>query len=249
MRLLKSAARRLIVPMDTNVYGQPIGHRVPDWTSRSHPPSTPMVGAHVVVERLDPKHHADGLFDAYRLDPGSMWTYLPYGPFDRSEFDTWLDSWSGSLDPMFHAIVDAASDRALGLASFLRINSAIGSIEVGHISYSPLLARTAGATEAMWLMMRRVFGELGYRRYEWKCDALNAASRAAAARLGFIYEGTFRNHTIYKERNRDSAWFAVTDTDWPLLDTAFRAWLDPANLEGGIQRRSLSQIRSDLTAA
>jgi RimJ/RimL family protein N-acetyltransferase len=138
-------------------------------------------------------------------------------------------------DPTFYAIVDTASGSPVGVASYLRIAPDMGSIEVGHLSYSPALQRTAAATEAMYLMMRRAFDELGYRRYEWKCDSLNAPSRAAAIRLGFQYEGLFRDAVVYKGRNRDNAWYSIVADEWPALRTAFERWLDPANFgpEGG----------------
>lgn len=161
-----------------------------------------------------------------------------------------LRSLRGSLcsgvDPMFHAIIDVASGRAVGVAAYMRIEPKMGSIEVGHIHFSPLLQRTPGATEAMCLMMKRAF-ELGYRRYEWKCDALNAASRAAAQRLGFSFEGIFRQATVYRERNRDTAWYAAIDQEWPALARAFETWLDPANFdEAGRQCVRLSELTRPL---
>jgi RimJ/RimL family protein N-acetyltransferase len=156
---------------------------------------------------------------------------------------------AGKDDPQFHAIVDRATGQAVGVASYLRIDPAAGSIEVGHINYSPLLQRTVAATETMYLMMRRAF-ELGYRRYEWKCNALNAPSRGAAQRLGFSYEGVFRQARVDKGRNRDTAWYAMIDTEWPALDQAFRRWLDPANFdEQGRQRTSLSELTAPVLVA
>ena len=153
-----------------------------------------------------------------------------------------LDRECMSNDPLFHAIVDNATGKAIGLASYLRIDPASGSIEVGHINYSPLLQRTPAATEAMYLMMQRVF-ELGYRRYEWKCDALNARSRAAAQRYGFSFEGIFRQATVYKGRNRDTAWYAIIDREWPALQAAFLQWLDPSNFDAdGRQRVRLADL-------
>ena len=140
-------------------------------------------------------------------------------------------------DPLFFTIVDCAGSKPLGLASYLRIDPRCGSIEVGHLAYSPLLQRTATATEAMYLMMARAF-ELGYRRYEWKCDALNAASRSAAQRLGFIFEGIFRQATVVKGRNRDTAWFAIIDQDWPAIRDAFMRWLSPDNFDADGRQRS-----------
>jgi RimJ/RimL family protein N-acetyltransferase len=204
-----------------------------------------MEGSFCRLEPLDPVRHGDDLFGAYARDTdGANWTYLPYGPFpDREEFRRWVEAVSVGDDPLFHAVIDLTTGRAAGVAAYLRIEPAVGVIEVGHINFSPLLQRTIGATEAMWLMMRRVFEELGYRRYEWKCDALNRPSRAAAERLGFSFEGIFRQATISKGRNRDTAWYSVIDSEWPTLDAAFRRWLDPANFDYGTQRRRLVDLR------
>jgi RimJ/RimL family protein N-acetyltransferase len=226
-----------------NHLGQPIGFPLPDWQARPRPPRTAMVGRFCRLETLDPDRHAAELFDANRQDKdGGNWTYLPYGPFERFEdYRAWMEQVCRAADPLFHAVI--VDGRAVGVASYLRIEPAIGAIEVGHINYSPLLQRKPGATEAMYLMMRRVFDELGYRRYEWKCDALNAPSRAAAQRLGFKFEGIFRQATVYKRRNRDSAWFSIIDREWPALKAAFEAWLAPENFEAdGKQRRHLADL-------
>ena len=232
----------------TNSLGQPIGVAAPDWRPRPPPPRSEMAGRYCRVEPLSPERHARDLFDAYAADTEArIWTYLPYGPFGAlAEFETWLrDSCLGD-DPMFHAIVDVDSDRALGMASFLRIVPRDGVVEVGNINYAPVLQRTRAATEAMYLMMARVFDELGYRRYEWKCDALNAPSKRAAERLGFTYEGLFRQVTLYKGRNRDTAWYALVDRDWPATRRAFERWLDPANFDDdGNQREALSALMAD----
>jgi RimJ/RimL family protein N-acetyltransferase len=185
------------------------------------------------------------LFDAYGEDTeGRNWTYMGYGPFaSLTEFEAWLAEICRADDPLFHAVVEAESGRALGLASYLRVQAEIGVIEVGNINYAPALQRRAAATEAMYLMMQRVFEELGYRRYEWKCDALNDASRRAAERLGFVFEGVFRQATLYKGRNRDTAWYAILDRDWPALKRAYEAWLDPANLDAaGAQKARLAEF-------
>jgi RimJ/RimL family protein N-acetyltransferase len=188
--------------------------------------------------------HAEGLFEAYREDgENRIWTYLPYGPFETLDaFVAWIRGTCLGEDPLFHAILDAQG-RPLGLASYLRIDAQAGAIEVGHINYAPRLQRGTAATEAMYLLMRRVFDELGYRRYEWKCDALNACSRAAAERLGFVYEGTFRQATHYKGRNRDTAWYAVIDKDWPEIDGAYRRWLDPENFDADGRQKSPLRLR------
>lgn len=227
----------------TNALGQPVGHPLPDWQPRLPPPRTALHGRFCRLEPLDPARHADDLFAANaRAADARAWTYLPYGPFEsQAAYTAWLQASCLGADPLFHAIVDQQTQQATGLASYLRISPADGVIEVGHINYSPLLQRTAAATEAMYLMMVRVFDELGYRRYEWKCDALNAPSRAAARRLGFRFEGIFRNATVYKGRNRDTAWFAMTDADWPHIKAAFEAWLSPGNFDAaGRQRTALA---------
>jgi RimJ/RimL family protein N-acetyltransferase len=232
--------------VNVNRFGQPIGAPVEGWTARPLPPATPMIGRWCRVEPLDVDRHAAELHDANRDDTdGRNWTYLGSEPFDDvNAYRAWLTKMSAAGDPMFHAIVDASSGNAIGLASFLRIDAANGVIEVGHINYSPRLQRTIAATEAMALMMRRVFDELGYRRYEWKCDVLNAPSRAAAERLGFTFEGVFRQALVYKGRNRDTAWYSIVDREWPALRDAFDAWLAPSNFdESGAQRRSLGDLR------
>jgi RimJ/RimL family protein N-acetyltransferase len=229
-----------------NELGQPIGPEVPGWTPRPRPPRAVMQGRYCRVEPLDPARHALELHEANSLDrEGRMWTYLFSGTFASfDDYRAWLDGKQGSEDPLFFAFVDAASGRAVGLGSYLRIDPSNGTVEVGHLQFSPLMQRTAVATEAMYLMMKTAF-ELGYRRYEWKCDSLNAGSRRAAERLGFRFEGIFRQAIVYKGRSRDTAWFSVIDNEWPALDAAFRAWLDPANFDaGGRQRRSLADLRA-----
>lgn len=232
---------------EVNEFGQPVGAGVPEWAARPLPPRTPMTGRFCTVEPLDPDRHAAQLFTAYAEDAhGRMWTYLPWGPFATFEtYRQWAENACRVADPFFHAIVDNASGEALGVAAFLRMDPANGAIEVGGIAYSPRLQRRPAATEAMYLMMRRVFDELGYRRYEWKCNSLNMPSRAAALRLGFQYEGLFRQAMITKARNRDTTWFSVIDREWPMLRTAFECWLDPANFDAaGRQRQSLASFRS-----
>jgi RimJ/RimL family protein N-acetyltransferase len=202
-----------------------------------------MAGRTVRLDPLSAATHARDLFEANSADDGSMWTYMPYGPFPSPDaYEAWVVGFEGSSDPEFYAIVELESGRATGVAGYLRISPEAGSIEVGHIAYSPELRRTVAATEAMYLMMQRVF-DLGYRRYEWKCDSLNGPSRAAAVRLGFVFEGEFRNAVIYKARNRDTAWYSVIDSEWPERRDAFEAWLDPSNFEQGDQRRSLASFR------
>ncbi len=200
-----------------------------------------MRGRFVTLVRLDPQTHGRELFAAYATAPDDGdWTYLPYGPFpDVEAFLASASGWADETDPLFFTILDAAGV-AVGLASYLRIAPAVASIEVGHIHFSRALQGTAGATEAMYLMMQRAF-ESGYRRYEWKCDALNGPSRAAAERLGFTFEGIFRQATHYKGRNRDTAWFSITDEEWSTLRPRFETWLSPENFDAdGNQRESLN---------
>jgi len=228
-----------------NHLGQPIGFPLPGWSPRPRPPRTTMEGRFCRIEPIDVDRHGADLHAANLEDKeGRNWTYLAYGPIATlDEYRDWLRKTCLGDDPLFHAVIELTSGRAVGVASYLRIDPAPGVIEVGHINYAPPLQRTVAATEAMFLMMRRVFDELGYRRYEWKCDAVNAPSRAAALRLGFQYEGIFRQATVYKSRNRDTAWYAIIDRDWPALKARYERWLDPANFDAaGRQRRKLSEI-------
>jgi RimJ/RimL family protein N-acetyltransferase len=231
-----------------NDLGQPVGFPLPGWTPPPAPPREPAEGRYCRLEPLDPGRHADALFAANAAAAdGRGWTYLAYGPFPTpASYRAWVETCSRGDDPLFFAVIDAATSRPAGVVSYLRITPAGGSIEVGHIHYAPRLRRTPAATEAMYLMMERAFG-LGYRRYEWKCDALNAASRAAAQRLGLSFEGVFRQATVYKGRNRDTAWYAAIDAEWPALREAFRAWLDPGNFDGdGRQRTRLTDLTRPL---
>ena len=224
--------------------GQPIGFAIDDWQGAETPVHEGVEGTRCRLEPLSADRHAEALHEAFAANAdGSNWTYLPYGPFESAAAYAAcvrdFERLGAAGDTLFFAIVEGESERPIGVSSWLRIAPALGSIEVGHLCFSPALQRTPLSTEAMFLMMRRVFEEWGYRRYEWKCDALNAPSRAAAARLGFRYEGTFRHQTVVKGRNRDTAWFSITDLEWPALKAGFEAWLDPANFDaaGGQKRR------------
>lgn len=233
---------------DTNHLGQPVGQALPNWQPPPRPPRQVLEGCYCRLEPLDAGQHAEAFFAANGLDAeGRNWTYLPYGPFaDLGTYRVWVEQVSGGEDPLFFAIVEGDSGLAAGVASYLRIAPESGSIEVGHLNYSPLLQRTRAATEAMYLMMEQVFA-LGYRRYEWKCNALNTPSREAALRLGFSYEGLFRQATVVKGRNRDTAWYAVIDQEWPALQAAFLQWLDPANFDSQDQQLcSLSALTAPL---
>ncbi len=232
------------MPTHVNEYGQPIGPPMPDWKPRPLPPRTAMTGRYCRVEPVDVERDARGLFDAYSAAAdGRDWTYLPAGPF--AAFDAYrehLVRMAASADPFHHTITDIATGKPVGTAALMRIDAANGVIEIGHIVYSPSLQRTPAATEAMFLFMKRVFDELGYRRYEWKCDHLNAPSRAAAQRYGFQYEGLFRQAIVYKQRSRDTAWFSMLDREWPAIRHGFEQWLKPDNFDaGGGQRDRLAE--------
>ena len=219
-----------------------LGTWVGDYTPPPRPVGAVMQGRFVRLERLDADTHAADLHRAY-LGHDGLWDYMPYGPFpSASGYHRWAKETASGTDPLFHVLRDVVTGRAGGVASYLRIAPEAGSIEVGHICIAPELSRTPASTEAMMLMMGWAFAN-GYRRYEWKCNALNLPSRRAAQRLGFSYEGIFRQHLISKGRNRDTAWFAVIDTEWPALSEAFAAWLAPANFDAaGRQRERLSDL-------
>lgn len=232
----------MITGQRLNALGQPIGVPLTDTSLRSTPPRAEMCGQYCTVVPLS-MDHADDLYAAFRQDPDDrIWTYLPNGPYhDLDEFRAWVEDAVTWEDPLMHAIL--VEGHAVGHASYLRIAPASASIEVGYINLSPALQRTRAATEFQFLMMQRAFDGLSYRRYEWKCDALNAASRRAAERLGFTYEGTFRQATHYKQRNRDTAWFSILDSEWPALKDRFTRWLDTDNFDAGdVQKRSLTDI-------
>jgi RimJ/RimL family protein N-acetyltransferase len=229
----------------TNDLGQPVGFAVEGWTPRPAPPATPIAGRFCRLEPLDPQRHARDLHVANSADrEGRMWTYLPWGPF--AGLDDYLAATDASLrrpNSLTYAVIAGENGKAVGVASYLNVNRSAGSIEVGAIAYAPALQRTPAGTEAMYLMMRRAFDELGYRRYEWKCNSLNAPSRAAAERYGFRYEGIFLQADVVKGRNRDTAWYSITDREWPRIKAAFERWLDPANFAAdGRQRTSLSAL-------
>jgi RimJ/RimL family protein N-acetyltransferase len=222
----------------------PAGPRV-DGPPARRPGRTTMPGRLVMLAPLDPSAHGDALYEGVRGAAGDgLWQYLFEGPFaDRTAFDIHLQRIAASEDPLFYGILDRASGNAVGYASYMRIEPVHRVIEVGSILYTPRLQQTTLATEAMYLMARHVFEDLGYRRYEWKCNALNAPSRRAALRFGFTFEGTFRQHMIVKGRNRDTAWFAMLDSEWPVRKANFERWLDPANFsEDGRQKVALSDL-------
>lgn len=221
---------------------QPVGPEV-DTTPAARPGPVVLEGRHALIEKLDPATHGDALWRAMREDD-SLWTYMGYGPFaDRTAFDAWLDDRAGRDDPYAYAVIDRARGEATGSVTLMEIRTSARVIEMGNIVYSPLLQRTAAATEVQYLVAAYVFEALGFRRYEWKCNALNAPSRHAALRLGFTFEGIFRQHMIVKRRNRDTAWYSMLDTEWPKRKENFERWLDPSNFDaGGQQRVSLSAL-------
>jgi len=227
----------------TNEFGQPIGPALPGWTPRALPPRTVLTGRYVRIEPVDVERDADALYDAYSAAPDARdWTYLSAErPIDRAAFRAYLARIATLTDPFHHSIVDLATGKAVGTAALMRIDPANGVIEIGHIVYSPALKRSRVATEALYLFMHRVFDELGYRRFEWKCDHLNAPSRAAALRYGFQFEGIFRQAIVYKGRGRDTAWYSIIDREWPAVRHGYEQWLRPENFDAaGRQRERLT---------
>ncbi len=231
-----------------NDLGQKIGADLSSWKTPNWPSASQMVGRFCRLEAINAVDHSKDLFDAFQVDEeGRDWAYMSHGPFDSlTEFQDWMKASCLGDDPLFFAVIDLATGQAVGMASYLRIAPVQGSIEVGSIHFSNLMKGKPASTEAMYLMMKRAF-EQGYRRYEWKCNAYNEQSCRSAERLGFSYEGTFRNHMIVKGRNRDTAWFATIEGEWPSIKTAFEAWLSPENFdESGRQVQCLSDLTKAL---
>jgi RimJ/RimL family protein N-acetyltransferase len=229
--------------MHTNT--QILGEELPNWQPAQLPKHVTMHGLYSDVLPLDVTQHAVDLFNANSLNANNtMWTYLPYGPFDSLEsYQAWLQNFCTHQAPLFFVISNKL--QILGLASYLGVDTKNGSIEIGHLAFSPALQRTTAATEALYLMIEHAF-DLGYRRVEWKCNALNEPSRNAALRLGFSFEGVLRQTGIVKGRNRDTAWFSILDKEWPILKNAFKQWLDPLNFDAnGLQKMSLSQLTTE----
>jgi RimJ/RimL family protein N-acetyltransferase len=224
-----------------NELGQPIGWPVATDLPRPRPEKVRLEGRFCSLVPLDVEAHGGQLWEAFSADmTGVDWTYLPVAPIEtEADFGVFLRAAEASEDPLYFTVLNAEG-RAVGHATYLRIDPANGVIEVGYIHFSPLMQRTPMSTEAMYLMMAYVFETLGYRRYEWKCDALNAPSLAAAKRLGFTFEGVFRQAVVYKGRNRDTAWLSVLDSEWPALKARFERWLDVENFDSkGRQRTRL----------
>ena len=234
------------MPVVINSFGQPIGQPIGGWTARALPARRPLEGHACRLEPVDPARHADALFRAFQETPdGRDWTYLPDGyPTDPAAFRDMITDRSASGDPLHFAVV--VGGEAVGSIALMRIDPTNGVIEIGHVAFGKRMQRTRAGTDAVVLLMRHAFDDLGYRRLEWKCDALNEPSRRAALRYGFTLEGVFRNAMVTKERNRDTAWFSVTCDEWPRLQDALEAWLAPNNFDqAGQQIRSLTAFRAD----
>jgi RimJ/RimL family protein N-acetyltransferase len=234
------------MPARLNEYGQSIGPLVPDWTARALPPRRPLEGRYCTLEPLDAARHADDLYAAYAQAPdGRDWTYLfVERPGELAATRAHVERAAQTADPMHFAVIDGQSGRAVGTLALMRVDPTHGAIEVGSVTFSPLLKQTPMSTEAQYLLMKLAFDELGYRRYEWKCDNFNEPSKRAAHRLGFQFEGIFRQAVVYKGRSRDTAWFSITDGEWPVLRTAFERWLSPENFDAqGKQRMALDRFR------
>jgi RimJ/RimL family protein N-acetyltransferase len=216
------------------------------WQPRPRPTRKILDGRYVRLEPLSAAKHGDDLYAASAVaDGAARFAWLPeMPPTSRAEFQPWLEKAEASEDPLYFAIIDKASGKAVGRQTLMRIDPANGVIEIGHVYWGPGLARTRGATEAQYLFARYVFEDLGYRRYEWKCNNANLPSKRAAERFGFSFEGLFRQHMVVKGENRDTAWYAMLDKDWPALSRAYTAWLDPENFDGaGQQKQRLEDLR------
>jgi RimJ/RimL family protein N-acetyltransferase len=224
---------------------RPLGEQI-DWTAARRPERIGLRGTHVLLRPVDAATDAQPLYAVSHPPAGdpAIWTYLPDGPYESPEHLRQVLAWAQrTQERIYFTLAHLPEERPLGLASYLRIAPEHGTIEIGHIWFAAQLQRTTAATEAIYLLARHAFDELGYRRMEWKCNALNAASRRAAERFGFTFEGIFRQHQVVKGRNRDTAWYALTDADWPPVRTGFQAWLAAANFdEQGCQIRPLGEL-------
>lgn len=227
-----------------NEYHQEIGFAIDNWKGRDAPQRVTLTGEFCELQPLSIKKHAVQLFESFRASGDIIWTYLPIGPYaDLESYTEFVSSCSQNEQDVHFAVVDKASKRAVGTLALIRADPQNGSVEVGYVIYSSQLKKTPVATEAQYLLMKYVFGDLKYRRYEWKCDSLNLPSKQAALRLGFKFEGTFRQVAVYKGRNRDTSWLSVIDKEWDLCRSAFEEWLGPENLKEGVQAKGLSDIR------
>ena len=231
------------------MHGAVVNHDLSAWTPRPRPQRIRLEGRYVTLEPLDAARHGDGLFLAATMDDAdSRFRYLgETTPESRASFQPWLDRAQASEDPLYYTLIDTASGKVAGRQTFLRIDPTNGVIEIGHIHWSPIVARKAAATEAMYLFMKHAFDDLGYRRYEWKCNNRNLPSKRAADRFGLSFEGIFRQHMVIKGENRDTAWYSAIDSEWPALKSAFEAWLAPDNFDTeGRQKRRLEEFRTSV---
>lgn len=229
-----------------NEYQQPVGEALENWSVRQRPDRVTLKGRFCRLVPLDSSQHFDDLYAAYgKATDGRDWTYMFTGPFENeNQFRGHLNGAATSSDAVHFAVIDLKTEKAVGTLALMRIEPVHGVMEVGHVAFSPSLKRTPVSTEAHFLLMTYAFETLGYRRYEWKCDSLNAPSRKAAERLGFTYEGLFRQAIVYKGRTRDTTWFSIIDSEWPAVRTGFERWLDAANFDAqGQQIQSLAVLR------
>lgn len=221
-----------------------------DWKPRPRPERVALDGRYVRLEPLDAAKHGERLFEmatAENAEGRFRWLF-DTKPGTRADFQPWLDKSAASEDPLFFVVIDKASGKMAGRQTLMRIDPAHGAIEIGNIYWSDIVARKPAATEAQFLFARYIF-DLGYRRYEWKCNNRNEPSKRAAERFGFKFEGIFRQHMVAKGENRDTAWYSIIDTEWPALKQAYEAWLDPANFDAaGQQKRRLEDYRADFGA-
>lgn len=238
--------------MKTQTPSFSVGEPMPDWHDCPAPVGVVLTGNECRLEPIDPARHADALFQAYsQMADARDWLYLSVGPFpDAQAYRAYAEKIARETDPLHFAVVDLRNELPVGTLALMRQQPQHGVVEVGFVAFSPTLQRSRISTEAQFLLMSHVFDELGYRRYEWKCDSLNERSRNAAERLGFQYEGTFRQALVYKGRNRDTAWFSIIDKEWPVVKAAFQQWLAPENFdERGHQIKRLQLIRSHLASS
>lgn len=221
------------------------------WQPRPRPERKVMEGRYVKLEPLDAEKHGDGLYAASSVaDADARFAWLPdHAPQSRAAFQPWLEKAAASPDPLFFAVIDKQSGKVAGRQTLMRIDAANGVIEIGNIYWGPLVSRKPAATEAQYLFAAYALDELGYRRYEWKCNNANAPSKRAAERFGFKFEGIFRQHLVVKGENRDTAWYSIIDKEWPALKQAYQAWLDPANFDAeGRQKKRLEELRAEFGA-
>lgn len=218
---------------ELNEFNQLVGDQIENWSPCPCPSKNILSGRYCNLELLNIEKHSKDLFAALLFENnGESWTYLSCGPFEKiAEFNQWIETTTAKSDPILYAVLDKKTQMPIGISGYLRIFPEHGTIEIGHIHFSQKLKKTPLATEAIYLMISHAFDELNYRRLEWKCNSLNEASKNAALRYGFQYEGTFRQMNVFKDRNRDTAWFSILDTEWPKLKIKFEKWLDKSNFD------------------